>query len=299
MVLAFACVVCLLYFIHHISQAISVNHIVDRIASETEAIIDEMMPNPIRAVRLAEPENVKLSGVEAPVLSEVSGYVRYIDTARLVAAAKTYRIVARVVRRVGHFAPEGIAIVMVSKAERLTPAACAEITNSFDFGPTRTLQQDVEFGVLQIVDIALKAISPAVNDPSTAINCIDHIGRLLIRYGKRDPLDALLYDPPGVLRATVPWLRFDRLAESAFAQIRLYAQGDFAVSLRLLRALCDIATAIPLDSDKRILVEHGERIVAGCESALSMDDMKEMRARFAALERIVGRPEIELAALSG
>jgi uncharacterized membrane protein len=298
MLLALACVVCLLFFIHHISQAISVNHIVDRIALETEAIIDEMMPNPARSVRLAQPSDVARAETEAPVLSEISGYIRYIDAARLVAAAKIYKTVIRVVRRVGHFVPEGVAIVMVSKPDVLTAELCAEIRGSFDFGPTRTLQQDAEFGILQIVDIALKAISPAVNDPSTAINCIDHLGRILIRYGQRDPQECLLYDPPGVLRVIVPWQRFERMAESAFGQIRLYAQSDIAVSLRLMRALCDIAGAIPTASDKRLLVEHGQRILAGCAKALPDEDLREMRDRMETLERIAGRPSPEKPRLS-
>ena len=101
------------------------------------------------------------------------GYVRFIDIDRLVILAKSYGVVVRVVRRVGHFVPAGVPLLMVSKGERLSTARCAELRGAFDLGPTRTLQQDVEFGILQIVDIALRAISPAVNDPSTAINCVD------------------------------------------------------------------------------------------------------------------------------
>ena len=289
MLLALACVVCLLFFIHHISQAISVNHIVDRIARETEAIIDAVTPHPIRQVRIAEPWNVTVPADEAPVLSTVSGYVRYIDVERLVSAAKLHHLVVRVVRRVGHFAPEGVAVAMASKQERLSAEAKSEILSSFDFGPTRTLQQDVEFGILQIVDIALKAISPAVNDPSTAINCIDHLGRILIRQGQRDPVDALYYDPPGVLRLSVPWLRFDRLVESAFGQIRLYSQTDVAVSLRMMRALCDIAASVPMASDRATLLAHGLKILDGCTQALPDEDLSEMRARFETLEANAAR----------
>src|SRR5208283_3097781 len=88
MVLALVCVGLLLFFIHHISQAISVNHIVDRIAEETEAMIDDLMPGPWRLVRLKHAEPLTANPSEEAVLSHVSGYIRFIDTRRLVALAK-------------------------------------------------------------------------------------------------------------------------------------------------------------------------------------------------------------------
>ena len=292
MLLALTCVAWLLYFIHHISQAISVNHIVDRIAQETEAIIDETMPQPLRYDRLPDEAlgigafpNTDLR--EAPVISAVSGYVRFIDAPRLVALAKSSGMTIRVLRRVGHFVPEGIPLLMASKGDRLSPAAIDGLRAAFDFGPTRTLQQDIEYGILQIVDIALKAISPAVNDPSTAITCIDQISRILIRFALREPPASAFYDPPGTIRVSLPWLSFDRLTESAFEQIRLYARSDVAVSLRMLRALGDIAATTSNLDYRRTLVERGRRIVAGCAGQLDESELGEMRVRMSALDAVL------------
>src|SRR5208283_4916884 len=187
-------------------------------------------------------------------------------------------------RRVGHFVPAGIPLMMVSKGNRLSPDGTAELLATFDLGPTRTLQQDVEFGVLQIVDVALKAISPAVNDPTTAINCVDQLSRILIRFASREPPDDLLYDPPGIVRASIGWMHFGRLLEAAFEQIRMYSKTDVAVSLRLLRALGDIAASTPDPEFRRILVEQGMRTVAGCAERLGEEEMRELRVRQAALE---------------
>jgi uncharacterized membrane protein len=285
MVLALICVGLLLFFIHHISQAISVNHIVDRIAVETEAMIDEIMPWPHRLnhhVEDAEP--LRPNPSEVAVISEASGYIRFVDTRRLVALAKHYHVTIRVLRRVGHFVPEGIPLMMVSKGNRLPPEGTAELLAAFDLGPTRTLQQDVEFGVLQIVDVALKAISPAVNDPTTAINCIDQLSRILIRFASREPPEDLLYDPPGIVRASIGSIHFERLLEAALEQIRMYSKTDVAVSLRLLRALGDIAASTPDPEFRRVLVEQGMRTVAGCAEKLGEEELRELRARQAALE---------------
>jgi uncharacterized membrane protein len=286
MVLAVICVGLLLFFIHHISQAISVNHIVDRIAAETEAMIDEIMPRPHRLSRLEDPEPLRPNPSEMAVLSPVSGYIRFIDTRRLVTQAKHYHVTVRVLRRVGHFVPAGIPLMMVSKGKRLHPGGSAELLAAFDLGPTRTLQQDVEFGVLQIVDVALKAISPAVNDPTTAINCVDQLSRILIRFASREPPDDLYYDPPGIVRAGIEWIRFERLLDAAFEQIRMYSKMDAAVSLRLLRALGDIAASTSDPEFRRILFEHGVRTVAGCAEKLGEEELKALRARQAALESL-------------
>ncbi len=285
MVLALVCVGLLLFFIHHISQAISVNHIVDRIAAETEAMIDEIMPWPHLLDHLNNAEPLRPNPSEVAVLSHDSGYIRFVDTRRLVALAKHYHVTIRVLRRVGHFVPAGIPLVMVSKGNRLPPEGPAELLAAFDFGPTRTLQQDVEFGVLQIVDVALKAISPAVNDPTTAINCVDQLSRIMIRFASREPPEDLLYDPPGIVRASIGSIHFERLLEAAFEQIRMYSKADVAVSLRLLRALGDIAASTPDPEFRRILVDRGIRTVAGCAEKLGEEELSELRARQAALER--------------
>ena len=291
MLLALVCVGLLLFFIHHISQAISVNHIVDRIAAETEAMLDEIMPWPHRLNSLTDAEPLRPNPSEVAILSTASGYIRFIDTRRLVALAKHYHVTVRVLRRVGHFVPPGIPLMMVSKGSRLSPEGTAELLAAFDFGPTRTLQQDVEFGVLQIVDVALKAISPAVNDPTTAINCVDQLSRILIRFASREPPDDLLYDPPGIVRASIEWMHFGRLLEAAFEQIRMYSKTDVAVSLRLLRALGDIAASTPDPEFRRILVEQGMRTLAGCAEKLGEDELRELRARQAALENFAAIPQ--------
>jgi uncharacterized membrane protein len=290
MVLALACVAWLLFFIHHITQAISVSHIVDRIASETEAVIDAFMPRPHmdnypRYANLIDP-----SAWAPAVLNQSSGYIRFVDTKRLTFLAKKYRIQVHLLRRVGHFVPAGIPLLVVSKEDRVSPEIAAEFRGAFDIGPSRTLQQDVEFGVLQIVDIALKAISPAVNDPTTAIGCVDQLSRILIHYVSKEPPESLLFDPPGVVRVSIPWGSFERLLDSAFEQIRLYAKGDAAVSLRILRALGDIAMTTPDQSFRASLVERGRRIATGCAEKLGHEELKAIRSRLASLEEVSGIP---------
>ncbi len=288
MLLAVTCVVWLIFFIHHISQAISVNHIVDRIARETEDVIDNIMPGPQQ--RAYESQGVPFDGdkPEVPVNSVVSGYIRYVDTGRLLNLAKRFKVRVRILRRVGHFVPAGVALFRATPAERLDATRVHELRSAFDIGPTRTMQQDVEFGVIQIVDIALKAISSAVNDPSTAITCIDQLGRILIRFVSRSAPVSLLCNPPHVVRVIVPWITVEHLLDTAFEQIRHYAMSDIAVSLRLLRALDDIASTCGDPLIIRSLVVRGQRILGGCAERLGPDQVELLQQRLSALEARVG-----------
>jgi len=290
MLLALLCVGWLLFFIHHISQSISVNHIVDRIAGETERVIDELMPHRRELQYQPAPVVPVPETMSFPILNEVSGYIRFIDTQRLLTFAREHHLQLRVTRGVGHFIPAGVPLLMVSRRSRLDRERAVEITGAFDIGPMRTLQQDVEFGVIQIVDIALRAISPAVNDPSTAISCIDQLSRILIRWLDRFPPDSLLFSPPHVLRVVLPWIDLDGLLNTAIEQIRAYATTDAAVSLRLLRLLQDVAVTVEHDLLRERVIARGARIVEGCRGRLPPDDLVHLEQRLAALEGLSRAP---------
>ena len=171
-----------------------------------------------------------------------------------------------------------------SKGRRITAEREAQLLAAVDIGPVRTMQQDVEFGVIQIVDIALRAISPAVNDPSTAISCVDQLSRILIRWSGRVSPPTYFYGPPHVLRVSLPQIGFRGLLDTAFEQIRHYSQSDVAVSLRLLRAFDDIAMTVNDSESRATLLQRASRVVAGCTPHLPEGDLAKLRQRLAAME---------------
>ena len=287
MALALVCVGWLIYFINHISHSISVNHIVDRIARETEFVIDEFMPYPRGPFQLPDRSEPASAERGTAVLNQQSGYIRYINVNRLAALAKAYQICVHLERRVGQFVPSGVPLMRVSKPERVTADRALHLIATIDIGPARTMQQDVEFGIIQIVDIALRAMSPAVNDPSTAISCVDQLSRIMIRWINRVPPPSHYYAPPHVLRLFVPWISFDGLLDTAFEQIRHYATADVAVSLRLLRAFDDIASAAPQDELRIKLRERARRVLTGATGHLPSDELARLERRLAALEAAI------------
>jgi uncharacterized membrane protein len=212
-----------------------------------------------------------------------SGYIRFVDLGRLLYLAKSWCIQVRVERGVGQFVPAGVPLLWVSREDRINPVRAAELVGAFDIGPTRTLQQDVEFGVIQIVDIALRAISPAVNDPSTAISCIDQLSCILIRWLSRAPPTSVQFDPPHVARVVMPWINFAGMLDTAFEQIRHYAMTDLAVSLRLLRAIGDIAATVQQADVRALLLVRARLVVEEATGRLGEVDAARLRQRLVTL----------------
>lgn len=286
MFLAFVCIILLLMFINHISLAISANYIIHQLARQTENMINEMYP--VGKVQFQAKQSIpKDNRVDkTPILSTVSGYIRSIDTKQLLRIASLHETNVEVVRRVGHFVPAGIPLLTLSGNGKLKPETHNDFRAAFDFGPTRTLKQDVEFGILKIVDIALKAISPAVNDPSTAVNCIDQLSAVLIYFGSRKPTYNMQTETDGKIFVNIAWLDFERLVDSAFEQIRMYAKTDVAVNLRMLRALGDIAQTVPDKQFRVVLADRGRNILTGCSKHLEENELTEMKKRMVVLDEL-------------
>jgi uncharacterized membrane protein len=281
--LAPVCVSWLIYFIHHISVAISVNTIIDRIRRDTEVVIDELMPYPRQGANTGDRNDAALADLDGVIASRVTGYIRFADIALLCSLAKHYGLCVRLERRVGHFIAEGVPLLRTTRGDRITSERAAELLAAIDIGPTRTMQQDLEFGIVQIVDIALRAMSPAVNDPTTAMSCVDQLSSILIRWLSRQPPRSTYYNPPHVLRVAIPWIKLDGLLDLAFEQIRHYAASDAAVSLRLMRALNDIASAVSDPRIRPLLFERGKRLLDGCDGRLHTEDLERLRGRLSLL----------------
>jgi uncharacterized membrane protein len=284
MLLALASLAGLVYFVHHIINAIQANHLVDTIATETEVVIDDVFPTagcPTEETALPEPP------ADAVAVDAVaSGYVQLIDVAGLGAVARR-GFTVYVARGMGRFAAAGLplAFIMPAEAGGKTPGAAEldDVKDAFDLGPVRTMQEDVEFGVRQIVDIALKAISPAVNDPSTAATCIDHLGRLLIRLAGRA-------QPVGVDGLVLPVATHADLVDLAFEQLRQYGRTDMAVALRLMRVLGEVASVTPPSTCLQRLERHARLLDEAARTVFAVDDCEELQKRRAHVRKFTGGP---------
>ncbi|MHB8808670.1 MAG: DUF2254 domain-containing protein [Desulfobulbaceae bacterium] len=205
----------LIYFIHHVSVSIQANEIVARVGTELIEGIERLFPETIGrgAPRIpTEPPDAGFLdrfGREArPIGSAGDGYLQFIDGDALLALAMQEDVVIRLERRPGHYVVAGRPLVLIWPGDRVTGQLMDRVNSAFALGNQRTSVQDIEFTVNQLVEIAVRALSPGVNDPFTAMTCVDHLGSALCRLAQRDLPSPYRHDTQDQLRVITPVFTF-------------------------------------------------------------------------------------------
>ena len=191
--LAVASVGVLIYFIHHVSVSIQANEIAARVGKELIERIDHLFPEQIgRGAPRIPTEPPDAGFFEAfdqearPVGADGDGYLQFIDADALLALATEEDLIVRLERRPGNYVVASRPLALIWPGSRVTDRLTDQVHSLFVLGHQRTSGQDIEFGVNQLVEIAVRALSPGLNDPFTAITCVDHLGSALCRLASRD-----------------------------------------------------------------------------------------------------------------
>ncbi len=279
LVLTVASVGILIYFIHHISRSIQADVVVERIGGEMHAEIDRLFPSQIgrgakeRPVDPSDPDLPKAFDQEAyTVVASGDGYVESLETRTLVKLAAREDLRLRVEQGPGTYVVAGRPLASVWPVDQVSDQLAAEIEATFVLGSQRTPEQDLEFAVIQLVEIAVRALSPGVNEPFTAIRCIDRLGSALSRLAQRDPPSPFRFDDQNELRVLVPVVTFPEIADTAFNQIRQYANSDMDVLTRLLETIAVIGGFVRRPEDRTALRRHAEMTVRAARVNLTEDE---------------------------
>jgi uncharacterized membrane protein len=289
LVLAFVSLGMLIYFIHHISVRIQVTSIVASVAKDTLRTIgtitewherkpergwEALPPHESAAVvppSGAVPASTASTG-HAVVRARESGSLQLVDLDGLVRHAEraggTYRVLVAPGGWVQRGAP--IATFGPEPADGVGDRGSMDhediVAEALGIGDERSLQHDVAFGIQQLVDIGVKALSPSVNDPTTAMTCIDRLVEVLVAAGDAPDAPRRFADSSGAVRVEVPFPAFEELAALAFDQLRHYGGATPAVVVHLARGLTVLRDALPpgrfgaVREQARLLADAAERI---------------------------------------
>jgi uncharacterized membrane protein len=273
---AVASVGVLIYFIHHVSVSMQANEIVARVSKELIAGVDRLFPEHIRRgtprIPTAPPDADFLDVFDQevrPIPASADGYLQFIDMGALLELAIQNDVVIRLERVPGQYVVAGSPLVQVWPGERATDLPTDQVNAAFALGNQRTSGQDIEFAVTQLVEIALRALSPGVNDPFTAITCVDHLASALSRLATRDMPLPYRYDSTDQLRLIAPGSTFADVTDVAFNQIRQNARSSAAVTIRLLETIAVVVRFAHRSDDRAVLLRHAAMIARGARDGLS------------------------------
>ncbi len=271
LILALGGVAALIFFIHHIAESLQTGTIVQHIFRETGKAIEHLFPDqfgePIDDSKKAEAAlryANEQTGWHAVQTSQ-SGYLQRINTDGLLKWAIRNQVVVRIEKEMGAFVGEETVLFNVRGGmERPDPAEADwpdDLMTFVSIGRHRNVEQDVAFGIQQLVDIALKALSPGINDTTTAIMAIDYLGAVAERLARREFPTRLRSDGKH-LRVLLRSPGFDDYVRLAFDLPRINAKGNHAVLRRLLRALelvNDVCSA-----DRKPILRQQASLLATC-----------------------------------
>jgi uncharacterized membrane protein len=283
--LAIGGVLVLIFFIHHIADSLQITTILENITDETKKAVEKIFPEELGD---AASENEKAAALKVEAVkdwkripAQSAGYVQDVDTGGLLEYAASNNILIKMRRGVGQFSGNSAVLAEIApgaeteKREMLIDEKkIKEINDFFTLERHRTIKQDAGFGIRQIVDIALKALSPGINDTTTAVNCIDNLGEIVCEIARRR-MPAMIRSKSGVPRVIVAAPVFEDYVEMAFDQIRISGKANFAIFERLLSAIMFVAECVTDETRRRTLEKQVALVGEYAEQTLEIDYEKE------------------------
>ncbi|MDP2867398.1 DUF2254 domain-containing protein [Methyloversatilis sp.] len=280
----------LIYFIHHVSVSIQADVVVARVSRELDDGIGRMFPGHLGKSQSEAPNPPDAAELPAAFAHEArpagaleDGYLQLIDADALMELAREQDLLLQLECRPGHYLVHGQTMVMVWPGDRMNDELVHQLNAAFVLGNQRTATEDIEFSFLQLVEIAVRALSPGINDPFTAIACVDRLGSALCRLARSDMPSPFRFDDLGQLRLVATGYTFAGITDTAFNQIRQNARSNPAVAIRMLDAIARIACHVRSASDAACLRRHADMIVRGAREAVpEAGDRLDVEARYMA-----------------
>lgn len=250
--LAFACVATLVYFVAHMANRINVDTVVELVSDDIHHAMHQLVTDQPQAL----PPKATFWANSIPITDTRRGYLQQLDEDSLASwAAKNNTVVRMLVRRGDYIFPGApIALMTVS-----VPEAQAAVRNATALGPSRGSAGDAEYAVRQLVEVAVRALSPGINDPHTAISVLDRLGASLCDLaGRHLPSGVTLHDDKLLL--VVPNMSYQSLVNVMFNMIRQNAAGSTAVMIRILDVITAVLTCESDDDRRLILLRHADQV---------------------------------------
>lgn len=288
--LALASMAVLIYFIHHVATTIRIESLLESLAQETRETIERLYPQSVDDDHVQQETSVididpRYAVQGSAVPATVSGYVQHIDIDALMSIATKEDLVVKIEANPGVFVTAAEPIFTLHAARKVSGETIALLQGTFVVGRERTPEQDLQFSVRRIVEIAQRALSPGTNDPTTALYCIDRLGEAFVRLARRRVPSSARFDEDRKLRIITATVSFDELVSRAFAAIARYGGTDADVMGHLLRTMKQTTDAVRTEQCLKLaaLVTEltrrvGEQLPLDFDRCIALADRPRVRA---------------------
>lgn len=293
-VFALASLWVLIYFIHHVSVSIQANQVIARVGTEIDDIMSRLFPDQLGqdASEIAKVTDYENEAASCSIYAPSDGYLQIVDVDTLMSVAEEIDAVLKLLWRPGQYIVRGMPLLHAFPAARVSEDLQERLQGAFVLGNQRTAAQDVEFALCQLVEIAARALSPGINDPFTAVACVDRLGSAFCHLAKRRFPGPYRYDDAQRLRIIAPPPTFSSLADAAFNPLRTYARSSVEVTIRLLQSIAIVATVATRPGDRTALERHADMILRG---AATLPEEADRQAVYACHHAV----KLALASVSG
>jgi uncharacterized membrane protein len=289
LIMTIASIIVLIYFIHHASTSIQASHVIATVNSDLRKSLNRLFPEKIDREEFDKWSDLRiLSDIPSnfdkesvALTAPQSGYLQAIDLNGLINIATATQIIIRLELRAGNYVLELGKLASLWPREKINQELINKIIETFIIGNDRTYEQDPEFAFDQLVEIAIRALSPGINDPITAIMCIDRIASALSQLAQRKFPSPYVYNKNDKLCVISTPITFSDITNAAFNQIRQYGRSSAAVTIHLLEVIGEIAAYVKRDEDRETLIRHADMIMRGSEDGLPEQlDRRDVKARY-------------------
>lgn len=278
-------IVLLIIYIHHIAVSIQSDKIISDIAESLSETIKQLFPEGMGVDppgdKTPDHESLKKTfGHKQTITPSRNGYLQFIDDAVLLRKAGEKDMLIVLNYRPGHYLVRDMVMAEIWSREEISPSEMRALRRAFICGKNRTPQQDPEFAIHQMVEIAARALSSGINDPYTAIACIDNLTATLCYLVRARFPSGFRHDEAGRLRVIVTALDFEGMLDAAFDQIRQYSKSSPSVIIRLMEALVTINEFANNHIHKEAIHRHARMVLRMAEKNIDeKNDLGDLRKR--------------------
>lgn len=277
----------LIYFVHHVAMAIQASQVIQSLSRELSISIETLFPEKLGSspeVESLDPKQIASFNATSTtqIRSLKEGYLQIVDMERLEELASQRDLIILVERRPGDFITRDHSVFRVVGLHEDVPLKfIQELNDTLYVGSRRTPRQDVECAVQELVEVAVRALSPGINDPFTAITCLDYLTAAISKLSQRQLSPPYRYDQKHQLRVIASPFTFSGVLDSSLNQIRQCGSGTASVLIRMLERLTMLATFVMRQQDRDSIRKHADMVLREARHSLhEPEDLETINDRY-------------------